>query len=102
VAYFFSSKSIYYLLIKLKIMSENKTKLGQEPAFPVPTNCRLKLDSNGNVVNSTEDGMSKRFYAACFAMQGLISHYGVAFEDSHVQKAFYFADKLLEQENMPE
>lgn len=55
-------------------MLENKTKLGQEPAFQVPTNCRLKLDSNDNVINSPEDGMSKRFYAATFALQGLCAN----------------------------
>jgi hypothetical protein len=62
-------------------MSEQK--LGQDPAFPV---------------EYVTVGMSKRFYAACAAMQGLISHYGVEFEESHAKKAFYFADELLKQE----
>ena len=80
-------------------MSEIKTKLGQEPAFPVPTNCRLKLDSNGNVVNSPEDGMSKRFYAACAAMQGLVAHYGLAYSEQHAKESYKLADELLKQEN---
>lgn len=65
-----------------------ETKLGQEPAFP-----------NTDSQTFCNDGMSKRFYAACAAMQGLISHYGVAFEELHIQKAYYYADELLKQEN---
>ena len=71
----------------------SKEKLGQEPAFPQPP---LKT-VNGETV--FVDGMSKRFYAACAAMQGLISHYGVAFEEQHIQKSYYYADELLKQEN---
>ena len=85
-------------------------KLGQEPAFPVPTNCNLKLDSNGNVVNSPEDGMSKRFYAACAAMQGILANqngeYGVIGETNQqyterlISQSYQFADELLKQEKL--
>lgn len=76
-------------------MSENK-KLGQESAFP---NVETYNPNNLECNCTFEIGMSKRFYAACAAMQGLISHYGVAFEESHIQKAYYYADELLKQEN---
>ena len=85
-------------------------KLGQEPAFAVPTNCNLQLDSNGNVVNSPEDGMSKRFYAACAAMQGMLAHstrYHCRKEDEAltwkqgiIKEAYELADELLKQEQL--
>lgn len=71
-------------------------KLGQEAAFPELT---TEYDGKGNILPFQTKGMSKRFYAACAAMQGLISHYGVAFEELHIQKAYYYADELLKQEN---
>ena len=48
-------------------MLENKN-LGQEPAFPY-------LDNKGVIGNtpSGDFGMSKRFYAVCAAMQGILS-----------------------------
>ena len=78
-------------------------KLGQEPAFAVPTNCNLKLDSNGNVVNSPEDGMSKRFYAACAAMQGIAAMHSTKSDIDNewiCKTAFNMADELLKQENL--
>ena len=73
-------------------------KLGQEPAFP-------QIDIT--------DGMSKRFYAACAVMQGLLANSQLTsliasqFKDidadkanSVVVKAVYdIADELLKQEN---
>lgn len=41
----------------------NDEKLGQEPAFA----CMYGTSENGYL----QEGMSKRFYAACMAMQGL-------------------------------
>ena len=67
-----------------------KTKLGQEPAFPVV--------DDGNGKNSIELGISKRFYAACAAMQGLISLDRMSPQDVSIS-AFQFADALLEQES---
>ena len=66
-------------------------KLGQEPAFP--TSAQLDGES------IYQAGMSKRFYAACCAMQGLISHYGLSYSENHSVEAFKLADNLLEQEN---
>ena len=87
-------------------MSNEKTKLGQEPAFPVPTNCSLRSE-NGNVINSPEDGISKRTYIATKILCSLISN-----ADRHSQEgdcmswnyhhlseiAFTAADELLKQE----
>ena len=66
----------------------SKEKLGQEPAF----------------ANNNTNGMSKRFYAACAAMQGLLANSNVkdlqySFEDIIPKLAFMYADELLRQEN---
>ena len=82
-------------------MSENK--LGQEPAFPMSAEL---LDRHA-VVNFNPEGMSKRFYAACGAMQGLLTFYGTyesenlngLIPDECAKKAYDFADALLKQEN---
>jgi hypothetical protein len=72
-------------------------KLGQEPAFPV-------ID--------VSDGMSKRFYAACAAMQGIVSNNNL-FEDCMKDAkqmnrstereiaifAYSLVDELLKREN---
>lgn len=65
-------------------------KLGQDPAFAKQT-----LPKYG------QQGMSKRFYAACAAMQGLVSanEFGVAHDPQTVAKWSYaIADELLKQE----
>lgn len=73
-----------------------ENKLGQEPAFP-----------NGMEVNNGY-GMSKRFYAACAAMQGILSNEETAkiridTVDEGIYKtvsfAYKLADELLKQEN---
>ena len=46
-------------------MEESKKKLGMEPAFA----CEC-MSANGND-GHIQEGMSKRFYAACMAMQGV-------------------------------
>ena len=51
-----------------------ENKLGQEPAFSQS----LANDNNGSIYSSNDKshidaGMSKRFYAACAAMQGLLA-----------------------------
>lgn len=77
---------------------ENK-KLGQEPAFP---QCDTVQEALADT-NISTFGMSKRFYAACAAMQGILSN-----ESSEMLRldarevanmAFDHADKLLKQEN---
>ena len=72
--------------------------VGSEPAFP------LVNDSPNDQRNFVEYGMSKRFYAACAAMQGLC----VNKVTSEIKKgecvdiaemAYLIADELLKQEN---
>lgn len=70
-----------------------KSKLGQEPAFPHPS--------------GMQDGMSKRFYAACAAMQGLLSssYYNLhdhSASETYCKKAYLMADELLKQEKEEE
>lgn len=78
-------------------------KLGKEPAFPVE-------HSHFFDMSDPQPGMNKRFYAACAAMQGLLSNSGinVFFESKKTDEekaplicniAFTFADELLKQEN---
>ena len=80
-------------------MSE-KQKLCQEPAFAT------SADLCGEAVY--QEGMSKRFYAACAAMQGLLSNSFVNTVLSQnlevqntevVNKAYAIADELLKREN---
>ena len=69
-----------------------KEKLGQEPAFPVTE----------NVIAMANLGMSKRFYAACAAMSGLLANSNpdmVYFvKDKFIKDCCEFADELLKQE----
>ena len=74
-----------------------ENKLGQEPAFPF----RDDFESSEHVFN----GMSKRFYAACAAMQGLCAvpekgtFYTIEdFYEKTVLHAYKLADELLKQE----
>lgn len=86
----------------------DKEKLGQEPAFPMEFEQR----------NDFQFGMSKRFYAACAAMTGILSSmphskentiewlesilkvYGnIKVGEAVAKEAFMYADELLKQEN---
>ena len=67
-------------------------KLGQEPAFP-----------NLSILTYSPEGMSKRFYAACAAMQGLLANrypdvIGLTTEQL-IGVSYECADELLKQEN---
>lgn len=68
-----------------------KEKLGQEPAFA----------NNLNSESYIEDGMSKRFYAACAAMQGLLANETAKLlsDEAVAYNAYKLADQLLKQEN---
>ena len=75
----------------------SKEKLGQEPAYP-----EFEKDSKGETLFVS--GMSKRFYAACAAMQGLLAIQNIeemkySFEQIIPKLAFMYADELLKQEN---
>lgn len=66
-----------------------KEKLGQEQAF----------------ADEYNTGMSKRFYAACAAIQGIMANVRAEpTEDSHfknmAEDAYRIADELLRQENL--
>lgn len=81
---------------------ENK-KLGQEPVFASITT------NPSSETYHIEVSMSKRFYAACAAMQGILSNqvdnYGVDAGTSQdyceqlIAQSYQFADELLKQEN---
>ena len=72
-------------------------KLGTEKVFP-----SMHYDINGRI-DKQHAGISKRFYAACAAMQGLLAGQAV-YKDGidaewTAKTAFKCADKLLEQED---
>ena len=99
-------------------------KLGQEPIVPtiyrkigeneyrVATH-KDTLDSFATLTHT--EGMSKRFYAACAAMQGILANRGAYYQANSrndpsenlggelpeycAKIAFQFADELLKQEN---
>jgi hypothetical protein len=83
------------------------SKLGQEPAFPIE-----EMQKNVNDTGISELiphlGMSKRFYAACFAMQGILStksQYIMGNRDLPIPNeiakySLECADELLKQENL--
>ena len=73
-------------------MTEKAKKLGNKPAIP----CLDNNDYAGQIKVCSE-GLTKREYFAGLAMQGLISKYGVEYEESHAKKSLDFADALLEE-----
>jgi hypothetical protein len=72
-----------------------KNKLGQRPAF-------ASQSMNSTTIN-VQEGISKRFYAACAAMQGLLSNAevttGTLTGEELIDKCYLFADELLKQED---
>lgn len=86
-------------------MEENKKRLGQEPAFPIEE-MQNNINDTGISQLVPHLGMSKRFYAACMAMQGLLSKHGEYSStnmlgltpEEAVRKSFLFCDELLAQE----
>ena len=96
-------------------MSE-KQKLGREPAFGFSAYTDPKEGMGQNLTHAKREGMSKRFYAACAAMQGLYSMASNldmyrAFEKGAkdagfnsiaayiANQSYIAADELLKQEN---
>lgn len=81
-------------------------KLGQEPAFPTQG---WEQTLNGVIAPVSQDlGISKRFYAACKAMQGILSNQLLVDkylrsnqipEQAIINASYVFADELLKQEN---
>lgn len=94
-------------------------KLGQEPAFPTKLNQVVGqttynfTDENGNgqigYYNNYEDisyqGVSKRFYAACAVMQGILANSQFITDCGGSSKviieySYELADELLRQEGL--
>ena len=81
-------------------------KLGQEPAF----SCTYEMKILGQNKLCYHDGMSKRFYAACAAMQGILANqngeYTVIcktnqqYAEHLISQSYQLADELLKQENL--
>jgi hypothetical protein len=79
----------------------SKEKLGQQSAFP---ELIYKLGFNNTAFYHDSPGINKRFYAACVAMQGILSSsLANPSQPAHfiniVEDAYKFADELLKQEN---
>ena len=80
-----------------------ENKLGQEPAFPYST----KNTSTSDSFSPFGSGMSKRFYAACAAMQGILAanpkdtwgNSETPVPEYVSRLSYEFADELLKQEN---
>jgi hypothetical protein len=51
----------------------SKNKLGQEPVFPTGKGKRWTDVNTADIIYGFEEGASKRFYAACMIMQGLLA-----------------------------
>ena len=86
------------VIYTIKIGGEDmeESKLGKEPAFPVEVNVTKPR---------TTMGISKRFYAACAAMQGIMaSSHALPSTPEHfiniVEDSYRIADELLKQENL--
>ena len=75
-------------------------KLGQEPAFAISGNDYST--ERGNKYHPKQEGMSKRFYAACAAMQGMLANdtNGNAEVIDIIKWAYELSDELLKQENL--
>lgn len=87
-------------------MEENK-KLGQDPAFPTKVdheNGRMKKSYQIGETVGIYPGISKRFYAACIAMTGILSNSNLTNNNDFdipnaVRSSYQIADELLKQEN---
>lgn len=76
-------------------------KLGQQPAFPF---VEEQIGNYGEKYDVITSGMSKRFYAACAAMSGIMANQSAEPTiDTHfkniAEDAYRMADELLRQEN---
>jgi hypothetical protein len=77
-----------------------KSKLGLEPAFA----CTYEIKISGENKLCYHEGMSKRFYAACVAMQGILANERLReklyYKEKLVEYSYNVADELLRQENL--
>ena len=77
------------------------SKLGKEPAF---SREGVFVPHVGGTHYIGSKGMTKRFYAACAAMQGLLASnafliYSTKDQEKCAELSYKFADELLKQEN---
>lgn len=91
-------------------MSKNQ-KSGQWSAFPI-SSAAFKNSTQNRELREDCVGISKRYYTACMAMQGLLMSgkkyegYGamggnwVEADTQLVEDAFYIADEMLRQEDL--
>ena len=66
-----------------------ENKLGQEPVHPTP-----HYNQESGHMNGFSDGMNKRFYAACAAMQGIMAGRSAAFDNMSPVRVIEFSYKL--------
>ena len=88
-----------------------ENKLGQEPAY---ANTETYNPNNMECNDTFQQGMSKRFYAACAALQGILANPNTAGQVKYefgqvkaeraneivVRTAYSLADELLKQEQL--
>lgn len=79
-------------------------KLGQEPAFPLPADVGVNYYFN-KVIPDPANGMSKRFYAACAVMQGILANSQFITDCGGspkviIEYSYELADELLRQEGL--
>ena len=89
---------------------ETKGNLGNEPAFPnekysikVPTGKFSYGEQEFKTEVVFHRGMSKRFFAACYAMNGIMANNecGISYKPQIVAElAYSIADEMLKQENL--
>lgn len=89
-----------------------ENKLGQNPAFPSKFTTGSKGEFGEPIISHRVSyGMSKRFYTACAAMQGLLVNADWTktakiaddfdeYKDRIASASYEFADELLKQENL--
>lgn len=72
-------------------MENNKTH-GDSPAF---SKAAFYVDEYG--IDAPQEGLTKREYFAAMALQGLITKYGVDFQEEQIKQAIFVADIFIEE-----
>lgn len=84
-------------------MKNNNPAFPRQGYYPDDPNERMESGERMSLFTEPQEGMSKRFYAACFAMQGLLSKYTLkepSDQDTLIRMSYELADELLKQENL--
>lgn len=81
-------------------MENNRNKLKQKPAFPITEEQMDRAEKYPHMAEM--NGMSKRFYAACAVMQGIMANNHPELlrlnKSQCASLAYQHADELLKQE----